>query len=269
MLNSWRCNKSGVYKFLGDGFNGFDGFFNGWSIFDPTGLEARAKIIPMRKTMKRGRRARIVSDSDESAAEVAEKNDGHDSDSHESLPENDEVGEGSAGISSAPPPRARVSAADCAASHLSAAEISETVDDIMAISGEEAGGNNDNDEEKSRGSGSPAAGNSRRSASPAQSLTGIGMDHGAIVDEDFPAYFRRDVEKVSRFLRNLETQKCDISEKTHKDKRGTLTVQLRHRVSFDGVGKCLRIVPEGSMRKYTQPFEGFSWNFVSRCAFFD
>ena len=126
----------------------------------------------------------------------------------------------------------------------------------MELSGEEAEQNDRDCDE-----------NPRRSASPANSLTGITIDHGAIVDEDFPAYFRKDIEKVSRFLRNLETQKCDISEKTHRDRRATITIPQRHVRTLDGVGKCLQLIPEGSMSRYTQPYEGFPWVFVSRCAF--
>ena len=213
----------------------------------------------MGKSMKRGRRAILSSDDEVSEAEKSGKIDREESDSHESASENDEEDANS----SASPPRAQISASESAANNVAAEEISEIVDDIMAISGEGAEQNGADADESSSGSASPA-GNSRRSASPALSLAGIGIDRGTIVDEDFPVYFRRDVEKVSRFLRNLETQKCDLTEKTHKDKRDTLTVPPRHVRTLDGVGKCLQLIPETSMSKYTQPFEGFPWVFVSR-----
>lgn len=210
--------------------------------------------------MKRGRRSQNSADNDGSATDGAEKFDGEESDSQESLHgDGEHVEEGFTLVNSVPPPpRARVSAPENAAGNATEAEISEMADDIMAISGNEVREGDNDDEENSRGS-----------ASPTNSLSGITIDRGAFVDREFPEYFRRDVEKVSRFLRNLETQKCDIPEKTYRDRHATLTVPPRHVRTLDGVAKCLQLIPETSMSKYTQPYEGFPWVFMSRYFFND
>lgn len=84
-------------------------------------------------------------------------------------------------------------------------------------------------------------------------------------DHDCPVYLRSAFQRTHVNLYNKGVYKYNLPMETVEDTNKLLTMNPEHEITMDSASKCFRVIPNGDLSRYVQPYEGYYLCYMARC----